>query len=117
MEVISKQKIHTDVAFKQSCRPELERVKKVIRKMPKNGVAIEITSLSNYACLCNTDFQSYRNPNSYILHLHHVQLYETLYLEMTAHFQKVTETGPLLKQVLLRIYVDLLVFTHIASTS
>ena len=34
--------------------------------------------------------------------LHCVHLYETLHLEMAAHFQKVTETGPSLKHVLLR---------------
>ena len=28
-----------------------------------------------------------------ISHLNYVQLYETLHLEMAAHFQKVTETG------------------------
>ena len=32
----------------------------------------------------------------------YVQLYETLHLEMAAHFQKVTETGQSLKQVFLR---------------
>ena len=30
----------------------------------------------------------------YTSHLNYVQLYETLHLEMAAHFQKVTETGP-----------------------
>ena len=35
--------------------------------------------------------------------INYVQLYETLQLEMAALFQKVTETGPSLKQVLLRI--------------
>ena len=63
---------------------------------------MEITSLSNYACLNTTDFQSHRKSNAYISHLNYVQLYETLHLEMAAHFQKVTETGPSLKQVLLR---------------
>ena len=61
-----------------------------------------MTSLSNYACLYTTDFQSHGKSNSYMSHLHYVHLYETLYLEMTAHFQKVTETGSSLKQVLLR---------------
>ena len=61
---------------------------------------MEITSLSNYACLYTTDFQYHRKSNIYILHLNYVQLYETLHLEMEAHFQKVTETGPSLKQVL-----------------
>ena len=67
----------------------------------KNGVAMEITSLSNYACLYTTDFQSHRKSNAYISHLNYVQLYEPLHLEMVAHFQKVTEKGPSLKQVLL----------------
>ena len=102
MEVISHQKIHSDVAFNQSCRSGREKVKKVIRKMAKNGVAIEIKILSNYACLYTTDFQFHRKSNTYILRLNYVQLYETLHLEMAAHFQKVTETGPSLKQVLLR---------------
>ena len=62
---------------------------------------MEITSLSNLACLYTTDFQSHRKSNAYISHLNYVQLYETLHLEMAAHFQKVTETGPSLKQVLL----------------
>ena len=53
---------------------------------------MEITSLSNCACLYTTDFQSHGKPNSYILHIHYVKLYETLHLEMAAHFQKVTET-------------------------
>ena len=70
--------------------------------MAKNGVAMEITRLSNHACLYTTDFQSHRKSNAYILHLNYVQLYESLLLEMTAHFQKVTETGASLKQVLLR---------------
>ena len=70
--------------------------------MAKIGVAMEITSLSNYPCLYTTDFQSHRKSNAYISHLNYVQLYETLHLEMAAHFQKVTETGPSLKQVLLR---------------
>ena len=70
--------------------------------MPKNGVAMEITSLSNYACLYTTDFQSHTKSNIYLLHLNYVQLYETLHLEIAAHFQKVTETGPSLKQVILR---------------
>ena len=73
--------------------------------MPKIGVAMEITSLSNYACLYTTDFQSHRKSNTYISHLNYVQLYETLHLEMAAYFQKVTETGPSLKQVLLRYVV------------
>ena len=71
--------------------------------MSKNGVAIEITSLSNYAYLYTTDFQSHKKSNAYISHLNYVMLYETLHLEMAAHFQKVTETGPSLKQVLLRL--------------
>ena len=70
--------------------------------MPKNGVAMQITSLSNYACFYTTDFQSNGKSNIYISHLNYVQFYETLHLEMAAHFQKVTETGPSLKQVLLR---------------
>ena len=37
--------------------------------MQKNGVAMEITSLSDYACLYTTDFQSHRKSNIYILHL------------------------------------------------
>ena len=49
-----------------------------------------------------TDFKSHRKSNIYILHLNYVQLYETLHLEMAAHFQKVTETGQSLKQVILR---------------
>ena len=65
--------------------------------MPKNGVATEITSLSNYACLYTTDFQSHRKSNIYILHLNYVQLYETLHLEIAAQFPKVSETGPSLK--------------------
>ena len=69
--------------------------------MPKNGVAMEITSLSNYACLYTTNFQSHRKSNTYILNLNYVQLYETLLLEIAAHFQKVTETGQSLKQVIL----------------
>ena len=59
---------------------------------------MEITSLSNYACLYTTDFQSHRKSNAYISHLIYVQLYETLHLEMAAHFQKVTETGQSLIQ-------------------
>ena len=62
---------------------------------------MEITSLSNYPCLYTTDFQSHRKSNAYISHLNYVQLIETLHLEMAAHFQKVTETGLSLKQVLL----------------
>ena len=65
---------------------------------------MEITSLSNYACFYTTDFQSHRKSNAYVSHLNYVQLCETLHLEMAAHFQKVTETGPSLKQVLLREY-------------
>ena len=63
-----------------------------------------IKSLSNYACLYTTDFQSNTKSNGYISHLNYVQLYETLHLNMAAHFQKVTETGPSLKQVLLVSY-------------
>ena len=74
--------------------------------MPKNGVAMEITSESNYACLYTTDFQSHTKSNIYLLHLNYVQLYETLHLEIAAHFQKVTETGPSLKQVILRLCQD-----------
>ena len=33
-----------------------------------------------------------------VYHINYVQLYETLHLEMAAHFQKVTETGQSLKQ-------------------
>ena len=69
--------------------------------MPKNGVAMEITSMSNYASLYTTDFQSHMKSNAHILHQHYFQLYETLHMEMAAHFQRVTETGPSLKQVLL----------------
>ena len=76
--------------------------------MPKNGVAMEITSLSNHACLNTFDFWAHRKSNAYILHLNYVQLYETLHLEMAAHFQKVTETGPSLKQVLLRYKIVVL---------
>ena len=32
--------------------------------MAKNGVAMEITSLSNHACLYTTDFQSHRKSNA-----------------------------------------------------
>ena len=73
--------------------------------MAKNGVAMEITGLSNSAFLCTTDYQSHRKSNAYISHLNYVHMYETLHLEMAAHFQKVTETGPSLKQVLLRYQV------------
>ena len=62
--------------------------------MPKIGVAMEIASLSNYACLYTTDFQSHRKSNAYLSHHNYVQLYQTLHLEMADHFQKVTETGP-----------------------
>ena len=67
--------------------------------MPKNWGCHE-----NYKSvkLSPTDSHSHRKSNGYISHLNYVQLYETLHLEMTAHFQKVTETGPSLKQVLLR---------------
>ena len=65
---------------------------------------MEITSLSNYTCLYTTDFQSHSKSNIYISHLNYVQLYETLHLEMAAHLQEVTETGPSLKQVLLRYF-------------
>ena len=51
---------------------------------------MEITSLSNHACLNTTDFQSHRKSNGYISHLN----YDQVHLEMAAHFQKVTETGP-----------------------
>ena len=67
--------------------------------MPKMGVAMEIASLSNYACLYTTDFQSHGKSNAYISHHNYVQLYQTLLLEMADHFQKVIETGPSLKQV------------------
>ena len=70
--------------------------------MAKIGVAIEITSLSNYACLYTADFQSHRKSNAYISYLIYVQMYETLHLEMAAHFQKITETGQSLKQGILR---------------
>ena len=70
--------------------------------MPKNGGCHGNYKSVNYACLYTTDFQSHRKSNAYISHLNYVQLYETLHLEMAAHFQKVTETGPSLKQVLLR---------------
>ena len=61
---------------------------------------MEIISLSNYTCVYTTDFQSHRKSNVYISHLNYLQLYETLHLETAAHFQKVTEKGPSLKQVL-----------------
>ena len=77
---------------------------------------MEITSLSNYACLYTTDFQSHWKPNAYISHLNYVQLYETLHLEMAAHFQKVTETGPSLKQVLKTLCPSQLFFSHIVVT-
>ena len=63
---------------------------------------MELTSLSNYACLHTTDFLSHGKSNIYILHLNYVRLYETLHLEIAAHFQKDTETGQSLKQVILR---------------
>ena len=63
---------------------------------------MEIISPSNYTCLYTTDFQPHKKPNAYTAHLNYVQLYETLHLEMAADFWKVTETGPSLKQVLLR---------------
>ena len=53
-----------------------------------------ITSLSNHACLNTTDFQSHGKSNAKIIHINYVQLYKTIHLEMAAHFQKVTETGP-----------------------
>ena len=62
---------------------------------------MEITSLSNYVCLYTTDFRSHRKLNAYISHLIYVHLYETLHLQMAAHFQKVTKTGQSLKQGLL----------------
>ena len=71
--------------------------------MLKIGVATEITSLSNYACLYTTDFQSHRKSNAYISHLIYVQMYETLHLEMAAYFQKVTDTGQSLKQGILYV--------------
>ena len=59
---------------------------------------MEVTSLSNDACLYATDSLSNRKPNSYISCLDdYVHLYETLHLEMIAHFhwnRSVTETGP-----------------------
>ena len=65
--------------------------------------AIEVTSLSNDACLYITDSLSNRKPNSYISCLDdYVYLYETLHLQMIGHFLKVTETGPSLKQILLQ---------------
>ena len=48
--------------------------------------------MSNYACLYTIDFQSHRKSNIHRLHLNYVQLYETLHLEIAAHFHKVTET-------------------------
>ena len=60
--------------------------------------------------MCQLNYQVYqvsipsipRKPNSDISHLGSVHLYEKMHLEMTAHFLKVTETGPSLKQALLR---------------
>ena len=67
MEVISKQKIHSDVVFKQGCWPELESlwVKSKKKKMPKNwGLPLKLQ-------VCQTTNV------------------EKLHLEMAAHFQKV----------------------------
>ena len=86
---------------------ELEKVKKVIRKMPKycgchgNCKSVKLRLFVHYI------FRSHRKSNAYISYLNYVQLYETLHLEMAAHFQKVTETGPSLKQVLLRNIISL----------
>ena len=75
-------------------------------------MAMEITSLSNYACLYTTDFQSHRKSDPYISNLNYVQLYETLHLEMAAHFQEVTETGPSPKQALLRCFWSSQLLNH-----
>ena len=74
---------------------------------------MEIKSLSNCTCLYTTDFQSHRKSNAYISHLNYVPLYETLKLEMTAHFQNVTETGPSLKQLLRYIHCS----TYLKNTA
>ena len=59
---------------------------------------------------CHGNNKSVKLQLLYISHLHYVQLYETLHLEMAVHFEKVTETGPSLKQVLLQDIFGLLKF-------